>query len=118
MAVDAQGVLVGVWLLVTSRFQPSPLASRLRAAPREAEQSVSVSLPVSSSATASPVQCILVVAGVIGCRDAPTLNLQVEQAEEEEHLLAVTADEVAQDLHDPTVDQTEEEKAPNGYDSG
>ena len=75
MAVDAQGVLVGVWLLVTFRFLPSPLASKLCAAPRKGGQSVSLSLPVNSLSTASPVQCLLVAAGVTGCREAPTLNL-------------------------------------------
>ena len=75
MVVDAQGVLVGVWLLVTFRFLPSPLASKLRAALRKGEQSVSLSLPVNSLSTASPMQCLLAAAGVTGCREAPTLNL-------------------------------------------
>ena len=56
MAVDAQGLLVGVWLLVTSRFQPSPLAVKLHAAPRKGEQSVSLILPLCSLDTASPLQ--------------------------------------------------------------
>ena len=152
MAVDAQGVLVGVWLLVTFRFLPSPLASKLRAAPRKGGQSVSLSLPVNSLLTASPLQCLLVAAGVTGCCEAPTLNLwgrllynpMVEQAEENEtpngcesrrgctrlmwpnggsggggeFPMAVKAEEAVQDLCNPTVDQVEEEKTPNGCDSG
>ena len=75
---DASSVLVGVWLLVTLRFQPSPLASKLLSAPRKGEQSVSLSLPVHSLSTASPVQCLLVAAGVYGCRKAPEPNCKGE----------------------------------------
>ena len=75
---DASSVLVGVWLLVTLRFQPSPLASKLLAAPRKGEQSVSLSLPVYSLSTASPMQYLLVAAGVYGCRKAPELNCKGE----------------------------------------
>ena len=125
MAVKAQGVLVGVWLLVTFHFQPSPLASKLRAALRKEEQSVNLSLPVNSLSTASPVQCLLVAAGVTGCREAPTLNLQgrllynptVEQVRRKLPM-AMKTDEVVQDLCDPTADQAEEEKTPNSCDSG
>ena len=37
---------------------------------------ISLSLLVHSLSTASPMQCLLVAAGVIGYREAPTLNLQ------------------------------------------
>ena len=75
---DASSVLVGVWLLITLRFQPSPLASKLLAAPRKGEQSVSLSLPVHSLSTASPMQCLLAAAGVYGCRKAPEPNCKGE----------------------------------------
>ena len=75
---DASSMLVGVWLLVTLCFQPSPLASKLLAAPRKGEQSVSLSLPVHSLSTASPMQCLLVAAGVYGCRKAPEPNCKGE----------------------------------------
>ena len=75
---DASSVLVGVWLLVTLRFQPSPLASKLLAALPKGEQSVSLSLPVHSLSTASPMQCLLVAAGVYGCRKAPEPNCKGE----------------------------------------
>ena len=75
---DASSVLVGVRLLVTLRIQPSPLASKLLAAPRKGEQSVSLSLPVHSLSTASPMQCLLVAAGVYGCRKAPEPNCKGE----------------------------------------
>ena len=38
---------------------------------------------VCSLSTASPVQCLLVAAGVYGCRKAPEPNWGVEQAEED-----------------------------------
>ena len=95
MSVDAQGVLVGVRLLVTSRFQPSPLASKLCAAPQKEEQSVSLLMPAYSLATSSPMQCLLVEAGVIGYRVAPTRNLQRRL------------------LYNPTVERPEEEETPN-----
>ena len=75
---DASSVLVGVWLLITLRFQPSPLASKLLSAPRKGEQSVSLSLPVHSLSTASPMQCLLAAAGVYGCRKAPEPNCKGE----------------------------------------
>ena len=75
---DASSVLVGAWLLITLRFQPSPLASKLLAAPRKGEQSVSLSLPVHSLSTASPMQCLLAAAGVYGCRKAPEPNCKGE----------------------------------------
>ena len=75
---DASSVLVGIWLLVTLRFQPSPLASKLFTAPQKGEQSVSLSLPVHSLSTASPMQCLLVAAGVYGCRKAPEPNCKGE----------------------------------------
>ena len=75
---DASSVLVGVWLLVTFRFQPAPLASMLLAAPQKGEQSVSLSLPVYSLSTASPMQCLLVAAGVYGCRKAQEPNCKGE----------------------------------------
>ena len=75
---DASSVLVGVWLFVTLRFQPSPLASKLLAALRKGEQSVSLSLPVHSLSTASPMQCLLVAAGVYGCCKAPEPNCKGE----------------------------------------
>ena len=74
--------------------------ANLRATPRKGEQSVSLSQPVYCLATASPVQCLLVMAGVKGYREAPTLNLEGRL------------------LYSPTVDQREEEKTPNGCDSG
>ena len=75
---DASSVLVGAWLLITLRFQPSLLASKLLAALRKGEQSVSLSLPVHSLSTASPMQCLLVAAGVYGCRKAPEPNCKGE----------------------------------------
>ena len=75
---DASSVLVGAWLLITLRFQPSPLASKLLAAPRKGEQSISLSLPVHSLSTASPMQCLLAAAGVYGCRKAPEPNCKGE----------------------------------------
>ena len=99
MAVNAQGVLVGVWLLVTFRFQPSLLASKLHAVLPKGEQSVSLSLPVNSLLTASPMQCLLVAVGVTGCHEAPTLNLQRRL------------------LYNPTVEQVEEEETLNGCES-
>ena len=66
------------WLLVTLHFQPSPLASKLLAAPRKREQSVSLSLPVHSLSTESPMQCLLVAAGVYGRRKAPEPNCKGE----------------------------------------
>ena len=98
MTVDVQGVLVGIWLLVTFRFQPSPLASKLRAASRKGEQSVSLPLPVNSFSTASPMQCLLVEAGVTGCCKTLTLNLQGRL------------------LYNPTT--VEQEETPNGCKSG
>ena len=56
---DASSVLVGVWLFVTLRFQPSPLASKLLAAPRKGEQSVSLSQPVHSLSTVAYPQQVL-----------------------------------------------------------
>ena len=100
MAVDVQGVLVGVCLLVTFCFLPSPLASKLCAAPQKGGKCVSFSLPVNSLSTASPMQCLLVAAGVTGCSQAPTLNLQGRL------------------LYNPTVEQAEEEETPNGCGSG
>ena len=61
---DPSSVLVGIWLLVILRFQPSPLDSKLLVALRKGEQSVSLSLPVHSLSTASPVQCPLMAGGV------------------------------------------------------
>ena len=75
---DASSVLVGVWLLITLRFQPSPLASKLLTAPRKGEQSVSLSQPVHSLSTASPMQCLLAAAGVYGCHKAPEPNCKGE----------------------------------------
>ena len=46
----------------------------LLAAPRKGEQSFSLSLPVHSLSTASPLQCLLVAAGVCGCHKAPKSN--------------------------------------------
>ena len=70
---DVKSVLIGVWMLVASRFQPSPLDSNIDCsiASRKAE-CVSLSLPVQSLSIAS----LLVVAGVTGYREAPTQNLQ------------------------------------------
>ena len=65
-------------MLITLRFQLSPLASKLLAAPRKGEQSVSLSLPVHSLSTASPMQCLLAAAGVYGCRKAPEPNCKGE----------------------------------------
>ena len=89
----------GVWLLVTFRFLPSPLASKLRAAPRKGGQSVSLSLSVNSLSTASPMQCLLVASGVTVCCEAPTLNLQ------------------GRFLYNPMVEQVEEEETPNSCES-
>ena len=75
---DVSSVLVGVWLLINLRFQPSLLASKLLAAPRKGEQSVSLSLPVHRLSTASPMQCLLAAAGVYGCRKAPEPNCKGE----------------------------------------
>ena len=58
---------------------------------------ISLSLPVHSLSTASPMRCLLVAAAVIGYREAPTLNLQ------------------RANLYDPTVKQADEDKkSPNG----
>ena len=73
------------------------LASKLRAAPRKGEQSVSLTLPMYSLDTSSPSQCLLVVAGVTGCSEGPTLSL------------------LGRLLYNPTV---EEEETPNGCESG
>ena len=90
---------MGIWLLVTFHFQPSLLASKLQAAPRKGDQSVNLSLSVNSPSTASPMQCLLKAAGVTGCHEAPTLNLQVQL------------------LYNPMVEQVEEEETPNGCES-
>ena len=118
---DASSVLVGVWLLITLRFQPSPLASKLLAAQRKGEQSVSLSLPVHSLSTASPMQCLLAAAGVYGCRKAPEPNCKGETSMTQRWSrrrrtkvpTAVKADEVipSYSLDSPTstADQVEEE---------
>ena len=118
---DASSVLVGVWLLVTLRFQPSLLASKLLAAPRKGEQSASLSLPVHSLSTASPMQCLLVAAGVYGCRKAPEPNCKGEISMTQRQsrrrrtkvLTAAKADEVIHSYRlnspTPTADQVEEE---------
>ena len=114
---DASSVLVGAWLLTTLRFQPSPLASKLLAAPRQGEQSVSLSLPVHSLSTASPMQCLLTAAGVYGCRKAPELNCKGEismtRRRRTKVPTAVKADEVIPSYRlnspTPTADQVEKE---------
>ena len=117
---DASSVLVGVWLLVTLRFQPSLLASKLLAAPRKGEQCVSLSLPVQSLSTASPMQCLLVAAGVYGRLKAPELNCKGEinmtqrysRRRRKKVPTAVKADEVIPSYRlnspTPTADQMEE----------
>ena len=124
-------------MLFTFRFQPSPLASKLRAAPLEGEQNVSLPLPVYSLAKASPVRCLLVVAGVTECRESARATfVQLNRRKRRKLPTPVKADEVVQHLCDrrkgensqrlgqwmrshnlyfvPTVDQTEEEKTPKG----
>ena len=114
-------MLVGVRLLITLHFQPSPLASKLLAAPRKGEQSVSLSLPVHSLSTASPMQCLLAAAGVCGCRKAPEPNCKGETSmthrwsrrRRTKVPTAVKADEVIPSYRlnssTPTADQVEEE---------
>ena len=108
-------------MLITLRFQPSPLASKLLAAPRKGEQSVSLSLPVHSLSTASPMQCLLAAAGVYGCRKAPEPNCKGETSMTQwwsrwrrtKVPTAVKADEVIPSYRlnspTPTADQVEEE---------
>ena len=118
---DASSVLVGVWLLITLRFQPSPLARKLLAAPQKGEQSVSLSLPVHSLSTASPMQCLLAAAGVYGCHKAPEPNCKGEismtqrwsRRRRAKVPTAAKADEVIRSYRlnspTPTADQVEEE---------
>ena len=107
-------MLVGVWLLVTLRCQPSLLASKLLAAPRKGEQRVSLSLPVHSLSTASPMQCLLVAAGVYGCRKAPEPNCKGKISKQRRTKVptAVKSDEVIHSYRlnspTPTADQVEE----------
>ena len=114
-------MLVGAWLLITLRFQPSLLASKLLAAPRKGEQSVSLSLPVHSLSTASPMQCLLAAAGVYGCRKVPEPNCKGEismtqrwsRRRRTKVPTATKADEVIPSYRSnsptPTADQVEEE---------
>ena len=69
---DASGVLVSVWLLITSCYQPSLLSSNAACStPQRRAECVSLSLPVHSLSTARPMQCLLMATGVSGCREAP-----------------------------------------------
>ena len=107
-------------MLITLRFQPSPLAGKLLAAPQKVEQSVSLSLPVHSLSTASPMQCLLAAAGVYGCRKAPEPNCKGETGMTQRWSrrrrtkvpTAAKADEVIPSFWlnspTPTVDQVEE----------
>ena len=119
MAVDEHGVLVGIWFSGClspfafnlhhwlarcaqhrengSRVSVSPC--QCIASPQQALCSVSLSLPVYSLSTTSPMQCLLVAAGFTGCWEASTLNLQGRL------------------LYNPTVEQAEKEETPNGCDS-
>ena len=112
---------MGAWLLITLRFQPSPLARKLLAAPRQGELSVSLSLPVHSLSTASPLQCLLTAAVVYGCRKAPEPNCKGEismtQRQSRRRRIkfptAAKADDVIPSYRlnsrTPTADQVEEE---------
>ena len=101
MAVFCGKCVGGRWLLISSCFQPSLLDGNATysIAKRRAE-CVSLSLPVHSLSTASPVQYFHVVAGVTGYCEAPALNPQ------------------GRNQCDPTVEQAEEKKNPNGCDRG
>ena len=113
-------MLVGVWLLITSRFQPSPLASNAACstAKRRAE-CVSPSFPVHIS---SPQQVLCsAFCGSRWYHEAPILNLQgwhLPDPTVDKFPTAVKTDEAVQGMCVPKVDQVEEEKSYNGCESG
>ena len=134
MAVTMQGVSVGVWFFLFFVFFWSPFAFNLHCwlascvQHRKKESRVSVS---PCQWTASPRQQVLCSAfswrGVLQGAVRPCHWICVgdfcttqwwNRRKRRKLPMTVNADEVVQDLCDPTVDQTQEEKTPNGCDSG
>ena len=88
-------------MAVTPHFQPSLLASNAACSTTKKESRVRQSLPAMHGlSTESPVQCLLMMAGVMGTARFPTPHLQGKH------------------LYNPTVEQMEEEATPNGCESG
>ena len=124
---DAESVLVCVWVLITSRFQSSTLGSNAACSiAKKRAECVSLSLPVRgihSKPYAVPSRSGRCYWGQWHhnsefCKGDICETQRWNWPKRRKLPKTVKGDEVEQDTYIPTVDQTEEEKTPNGCASG